>query len=472
MTARPTGMPCWPAPDLPPAPAVRGDVDVDVAVVGAGLAGCAVALRLLDRQPTLRIALVDADRPAVGASGRGTGLVGPRIGPPIDVAVRRFGVDVARANHLASVAGVAAVVELARRFAPDSLQKANGQLIIGRTAGEAKALGRRAETYASLGLDVHRWVEPRAFGGMALRYPDAAGVNPAALVSGLVDELTRRGVTRYDGSPVRRIEGGPTTTCHLDQGRVRAATVVVTADGGARRLGLPVGPLRDVQVCAVATAPLPDDLIDQLGGRNGPQVICAGELAPYWRITGEGALILGGGQAIDPHGLSTARRLRAQFRTWQRLESALPAIHPGLESIGLASRWSGVVTITEDGLPVVGRVDMPGRVWFAGGWCGHGLAASVAASAVVADGVLGAGTADKAAPPWVRSRAPSGPLTSMPAPIFRLALTAVAAHQDRLTTQAARAVRSAGGFPEAKSTPQQARADQSAEALRMETGKP
>jgi len=438
MTALPTGTPCWPVPGLPPAPAVRGDIDVDVAVVGAGLAGCAVALRLLERRPSLRIALLEADRPAAGASGRGTGLVGPRIGPPIDVAVRRFGAAAARTNYLASVDGVAAVVDLAQRYAPGSVRRAAGQLIVGRTAGEVKKLDRRAETYAALGLDAWLAADERAFGGLALRYPTAAGANPAALVAGLVAEISRRGVARYDGSPVRRIDGGSRTTCHLDHGRVRADTVVVAADGGARQLALPVGRLRDVHTCAVATGPLPGDLLDELGGPNGDQVICAGELAPYWRITDEGALVLGGGRPIDPRGMSPARRLRALFRTWRQLEATLAAVHPRLATVGLAARWSGVVTVTEDGLPVVGRVQVPGRVWFAGGWCGHGLAASVAASTVVADGVLGVGTTEQAVLPWARSHTPAGPLTLMPAPLLRLALTAVAAQQDRLTARSSR----------------------------------
>ena len=431
LTAPPTGTPCWPAPQLEPAPTVRGDVTVDVAVIGAGLAGCAAALRLSERDPSLRIALLDADRPAAGASGRGTGLVGPRIGPPIDVAVRRFGADVARANHLASRAGVAAVLDLARRYAPESVRPAGGQLIRARTAGQAAALERRATTYAALGLDVR--LRTDASDRVALHYPDSAGADPAALVGGLVGELERRGVTRYDGSPVRRIDAGTVSTCYLDHGRVHADTVVVTADGGARQLGLPVGGLRDVQVCAVATGPLPADLLDELGGPDGPQVICAGELAPYWRITGDGRLVLGGGRALDPRGLSTARRLRVLFSTWQRLEATLATVHPWLDSVGLVSRWSGTVSITEDGLPVVGRVRMDGRIWFAGGWCGHGLAASVAASAVIADGVLGTRTAEQRALPWSRGRAPSGPLTTLPAPMLRLAMTAVAAQQDRIT---------------------------------------
>lgn len=463
MTAKPSGLPCWSPAALDSAPPLDGALTVDVAVVGAGLAGCAVALRLIEREPGLRIALLDADRPAAGASGRGTGLVGPRIGPPIDVAVRRFGADRARANHEASVAGVAALIELAQRHARGSLQRVDGQLIVARTASQQRTLERRATTYAALGIDVSVSDTPQA--GVALRYPVAAGVDPAALVTGLAAELGRRGVLRYDASPVRRIDGGTVTVCRLDTGRVLADTVVVTADGGARRLGLPVGPLRDVHACAVATAPLPADIVDELGGRHGPQVIGAGELAPYWRITADGRLILGGGRPLDVRGLSPARRLRALFRIWRTLESTLPAIHPRLAGTGLATRWSGVVTLTEDGLPIVGRLDVQGRVWFAGGWCGHGLAAGVVASTVVADGVLGAASTGQSTLPWSRGRAPGGPITRMPAPALRVALRTVAAHQGRLPFKLRRPARGTAvvaGAPDRR-TP---------EPTRMEPGTP
>ncbi|NJQ13698.1 FAD-dependent oxidoreductase, partial [Streptomyces bohaiensis] len=60
-------LPPWSAaPAAPTAPAARvtDDLTVDIAVVGAGLAGLATAHHLLDRDPSADVAVVDARRPA------------------------------------------------------------------------------------------------------------------------------------------------------------------------------------------------------------------------------------------------------------------------------------------------------------------------------------------------------------------------------------------------------------------------
>ena len=61
-----------------PAPDVRqldGDVDVEVAVVGAGYTGCSAALHLAAAGKS--VALLDAGQPGWGASGRSAGWVCP-----------------------------------------------------------------------------------------------------------------------------------------------------------------------------------------------------------------------------------------------------------------------------------------------------------------------------------------------------------------------------------------------------------
>ncbi|WP_259446924.1 FAD-dependent oxidoreductase [Streptomyces geysiriensis] len=89
MTGEPAGTPYWEPSELPPQPQLHGVVTADVAVVGAGLAGLSCAYHLAERAPGLDIAVLDAEQPAAGASGRGTGLLGPRAGPAVDRAVRR-----------------------------------------------------------------------------------------------------------------------------------------------------------------------------------------------------------------------------------------------------------------------------------------------------------------------------------------------------------------------------------------------
>src|SRR6516164_5978996 len=59
------------ANDGPPRP-LGGDIDADVVVVGAGIAGVATAFFVL-RETALRVALLERDRVGRGASGRNAG---------------------------------------------------------------------------------------------------------------------------------------------------------------------------------------------------------------------------------------------------------------------------------------------------------------------------------------------------------------------------------------------------------------
>src|ERR1700687_730760 len=58
---------------LTPRASLPGDVDVDVAIVGAGFTGLWTAYYLQQRDPGLRIAVVEAEIAGFGASGRNGG---------------------------------------------------------------------------------------------------------------------------------------------------------------------------------------------------------------------------------------------------------------------------------------------------------------------------------------------------------------------------------------------------------------
>jgi glycine/D-amino acid oxidase-like deaminating enzyme len=55
----------------------------------------------------------------------------------------------------------------------------------------------------------------------------------------------------------------------------------------------------------------------------------------------------------------------------------------------ITHRWAGIFGLTQDFLPLVGRV--PGRdgVWVAGGYSGHGNVPGFACGELVADAILG-----------------------------------------------------------------------------------
>jgi len=65
--------------DFTPRPALRGTVDVDVAILGAGFTGLWTAYYLLQREPSLKVAILESEIAGFGASGRNGGTVGNRF---------------------------------------------------------------------------------------------------------------------------------------------------------------------------------------------------------------------------------------------------------------------------------------------------------------------------------------------------------------------------------------------------------
>ncbi|MEV6974084.1 FAD-dependent oxidoreductase [Kitasatospora sp. NPDC093806] len=395
--APPVEEPPWRPVPLAAAPPVRGRITADVAIVGAGLTGLATAHHLLRRDPGLDVVLLDAAGPAAGASGRGTGLVGPRIGPAIDRARKRFGDETARACYLASEDWVRQTVELAEELGADCGLTTDGQLIVATTGPAEERLAAQAEAYRQLGLAVEPVDRPGRFRA-ALRHPVAATLDPAALTTALAADLARRGLRRFDHSPVRTLGGG-----ELDcpDGTVRARHTVIAVNGFTRSLRLPVGTVAPLQLHAVATAPL--TAADR--ALIGPEaVIDATTLAPYYRLTPDGRLVMGGGPVRIPPTTDPA----AHRRGWDWLARRLPV------PAAVTHRWTGQVGMTGDDLPVVGRIDE--HTWYAGGCCGHGLALATATGRHLAEALTG-----EAPPPlpWHRERAPWLPVTGPAAPLLR-----------------------------------------------------
>ena len=440
MTLFAPGTPCWEPGDpdgTDPPSTVRGRIGADVAVVGAGLVGLSTAFHLAERQPSLDIVVVDARRPAAGASGRGTGLLGPRVGPPVDRAVRRHGPAVARRMHRASIEAVRQVVELCDRL---GVPCADGeQIVAARSPTGLASLARQSVAYRALDLevpvlcaaDIRRRVDVPYHAGLLHRH--TATLDPAALTAALARACVAKGVRLYGGSPLLEVRGGDGQQPQLlfPHGMVRAPKSVLAVNAGVAGLGLPVGTVLGLEVHAVATEPLGHEARALLG-QGGLAVIDAVPLAPYFRLTPEGRLVVGGGTALCPDGIGPRRTAVLRVFAFDRLERWLRALHPALAGVEVTHRWAGGIGVTADGLPVVGPVRGRPGVWYAGGCNGHGLAMSVAHGSHLAAALLG--DANPRDPlPWHRSRAPRLPVSGPARPLLRARL----ASMDRTVRRAA-----------------------------------
>ncbi|RDI68147.1 NAD(P)/FAD-dependent oxidoreductase [Nocardia pseudobrasiliensis] len=350
------------------------------AVVGAGLTGLSVALRLVERDPGHDVVVLEADRVGGGASTRGTGLVGPRIGPPLPLARKRFGDDTARALYLWSERAVDHVLEVCARHRIDCGLTRGGQLMVARDRRSMTMIERELAAAAALGVNIaavpahalpHR--PGRYLGGM--RYGPAATLDPAALTRQLAAAAERLGVTIHENSAVRRIHRGSDTWLSTDGGEIVADRVVLAVNGtsGGAAFGTGVIGLR---VQAAATAPLTGDILADLARLAHEPLVEMGTVAPYYRLTPDNRLIVGGGRirrGADGHVPLDTGYLR----------TAVDLLHPGLRDIPLTHAWSGPIGLTLDSLPVIG-VRHDGAL-IAAGWRGHGIAASTYGGTLLAD---------------------------------------------------------------------------------------
>jgi glycine/D-amino acid oxidase-like deaminating enzyme len=294
-----------------------------------------------------------------------------------------------------SVLGVTAVLRLADRYAPAAVTPCQGQLVVGFTGSEQADVLRDAYAYRELGLDVAlvaagSRAAPAAGTNVALHFPGAAGVDPRELTIGLARAATALGVEVSNDTPVIGLspEGGGLTTVHTGRGALRARAAVVTVDSAAPDLLPPAGDQIELEVCAQATAVLRSDLLAELGGPSAPHVVSASPLGAYRRITPGGRLVIGGGPATVLPARRGSRQSQRRERAWAWQRLWLSRVHADLRHVEVEYRWSGSITVTRDGLPVLARADLPGEVWHASGWNGHGLAATVLAGDRLASSVL------------------------------------------------------------------------------------
>ena len=338
-------VPLWETGDWEPFPALDGEVDADVCVIGLGGSGLACVSELLSLGA--RVVGVDAGGVADGASGRNGGFLRAGMAAFHHEAVARYGR--ARASRLYRLT----VLERERmmRETPGAVRRV-GYLRVAHDAEEERDC--RAHL-AALGLDglPGYWYEGPE--GCGVLIADDAACNPLQRCRLLASRATAVGARLFERSPAVAVSG---VCVETDQGRVRCRAVVVAVDGGLVTL-LPelADRARPVRLQMLATAAVePGTVRFATGTRWGWD---------YWQQAPSGEIAFGGCRDVggdaewteDPTPTPDVqdaldRRLR------DRLRVGAPITH----------RWAATVCYTDDGLPVAGAARP--RVWARGAFGG------------------------------------------------------------------------------------------------------
>jgi gamma-glutamylputrescine oxidase len=372
-----------------PGPALPAHADV--AVLGAGIAGCVAALTLA--RAGARVVVLDGRRPGEGATGRSAGfLIRGTADHPNHVAAA---LGEARTLELwqytmASLNALMALVDDERMSC--GLQRAGG-LVLALDDDEARDLEASAHLIGRVAPPGDVWTaaevtQRTGFAGFTAGWfrPDDAMVDPARLCTGLAAAAERAGACLVPGVAVSHVEEAPRRPLHVHTGRgvLRADRALLAVNAALGRLAPALADVvTPVRAQMQVTAPDPR-------GVSLRWPVYAHHGYEYWRQEPTGELLFGGARWAEPgaeRGVSDDTRVSEVVYAAQR---AFVTRHlPAFAALTPSARWTGIMAYTPDGLPLVGALPGHDRQWVCAGWNGHGLALAPRSATLVCEAALG-----------------------------------------------------------------------------------
>ena len=351
-----------------------GDLTVDSAVVGGGIAGLTAATLLAEAGQ--EVALIERDRIVSGVTARSTAKVTAQHGRRYADLVSEFGTERARQYAEANQAAVEAVAERAESFDADCGFRRAKAYVYTEDPDETGAYRREAEAAARLGLpaDYTESVPGIDDAAAAVRFRDQAQFHPRSYLLALAEQFTDAGGRIFEETRAVDVDSGERPRVRTERGTVAADAVVAATHF----------PLVDVGGFFARMYPKRSYVL-ALRARDPPrEAMLYREGTPYFSVrtheTPDGTLTLVGGQNHKTgHGGSTKERYRAVERAARR--------HFDVESVEY--RWSTQDYVSVDGVPYVGRLGPFERnVYVATGFGGWGMSNGTAAGMMLSDVIL------------------------------------------------------------------------------------
>ena len=418
--------------DGPTTAPLAGTIAVDVAIVGAGFTGLWTAIALTDTDPSLRVAVLEAEVVAYGASGRNGGFCEASLTHGLANGIRHFPDELERLES-EGIANLRDLIAFTRDNAIDCDLEETGTLTF---ADQAYQVGEFRE-----------WVDVAAAHGEVLEFLDAdaaraevhsplwhaalhrppgrdAMLDPVRLCRGIARVAAERGVAIHERTRVTTLErrAGGVLVRTAAGATVRAAHVVVATSaysGWLRRLSPLFVPVYDY---ALVSEPLSPDRRDAIGWRRRQGLSDANNQFHYFRLTADDRILWGGYDAIYHFGSRVSPELDRRPATFERLERQFFRAFPQLDGLHFPFRWGGAIDTTSRFTVTFGQT-LGGRVTYALGYTGLGVGASRWAAGVVRDFIL------RPDEDRLRLRIVTSPPVPFPPEPFRFAAVQVVRHE-------------------------------------------
>jgi glycine/D-amino acid oxidase-like deaminating enzyme len=363
------------AEPLPASPKLAGEIKADVVIIGGGYTGLSAAHHIA--KSGLSPVVLEANHPGWGASGRNGGVITAKFRLSFRDIDAAHGRAMARRMYEIAHDSVEMVDELVSEFGIASarltrsgqVKAAHNDATLRAAIDEAAWMMREMRDTEVRILDPHQVRDEtgsQVFVGGILN-PRSGGIHPLNYLRGLARGVAQRGVPVFQESPVLALRrDGDGVVAETPDGVVRARQAIIATNSysdltlATARVQRTLVPFRSA---LIATEKLSPNLAGSLmpTGRTYTET----KRMMRWFRKVDDRVIFGGRGAFGKQDSESA---------FDALRKAMLGIFPELTDIPLAFKWSGLVAMTLDSVPHVGRLD--DRTFYSVGYNGVGVAMS------------------------------------------------------------------------------------------------
>src|SRR5258708_4044668 len=357
------------------------DLDADICVVGAGLAGLTVALE--SARLGASVAVLEGRHVGWNASGHQLGTVMPGYGIPIGDLIARIGFEDARELWSLSKEGADFVRATATEELIPGIATTEGALEVSNVDVGDRLISRLQMLGEDFGTEVEGWQIDRVRDVLrtrryfhAVHYPKAFQINGRKYLHGLAALARRAGARLFEDTPVVSIDSsGIRKRIVTPSARLRASHIVLA---GNVHLGAPSPRLSETLLpvwrYAAVTAPLGERLAEVIRFQGS---VTDSDGIDHFRIVE--------GDRFMWSSPETTWEARPQ-RFARPIQRRIGTIFPGLGNVDIAEVWGGAIGQTVHGMPQIGQLRR--GLWVASGFGRQGLNTTAMAGQLIARSIL------------------------------------------------------------------------------------
>lgn len=376
-------------------PALEGDTEAEVCVIGGGLAGLNTALGLIERGKS--VALVEAKRLGWGASGRNAGFVAKGYAADEGSLLKKLGKERARQIVGMTQSARRLIRKRIETFDIDCGPVIDGVLTVSWRNNPQDIIAYIREANENFDTGFEFWPRDKVRAHCKTdRYVDGVfspqdyQFHPLRYLQGIAGVIAQKGGRLFENSAAEKIEkDGAGWIVRTAKGSVKAQHVVLCCsiyiDGLDRRLANASFP---VQTYITVTKPVDEELLKQsINTRHA--VSDTRFCSDYYRRLEGGRILWGGRVALWARPADIAgMMLQDMFKVYPQLKGHVEPEY----------QWSGLLCYAPHKMPQLGRI-APGY-WYNTGFGGHGLAPTTVGGELIAAAIAEGDDAYKAFEPF------------------------------------------------------------------------